>query len=257
MEVADLGALHTFPECDSVAHLTRYLGRWMSLVQTQGQDLTDRHLRTMRLKMIGPEARDEVKQMKLNDAHYMVIVNRIKGEAGRLADKRVAKLHIQQRRASLPGSKKSVNAVLEAPAEAEDPETKVLANTLSMVCAALEKFQKRGRSTKRDDSNDKARRRSQSPRRGSPASRSMPNRTFPGCWHCGGTGHSRTRGRGRGRNPACETFAKRLKGNKGLPKDYEWGVREMCKAAGQDPATNANQSSNHRRAPRGRCPFWR
>ena len=39
VEVADLGALHSFPQCPDGASLQQYLGEWLALVQEQGTDL--------------------------------------------------------------------------------------------------------------------------------------------------------------------------------------------------------------------------
>ena len=36
VEVADLGALHSFPACPNPSQLSSYLGLWMSLVGEQG-----------------------------------------------------------------------------------------------------------------------------------------------------------------------------------------------------------------------------
>ena len=106
VEVADLGALHNFPSCTSNEHLPRFLGEWLTLVQEQGRDLPDRHLRTLLLKMIPPDAYSEIKRMNLLQAHYLDIVRFLKSEQHRFIDQRVAKVHQQNRFSSLPGSKK-------------------------------------------------------------------------------------------------------------------------------------------------------
>ena len=51
VEVADLGALHEVPACQSGNDLAQYLGEWVTLVNEQGQDLPARHLTTLLLSM--------------------------------------------------------------------------------------------------------------------------------------------------------------------------------------------------------------
>ena len=57
VDIADLGALQTFPECHDSNLLALYLGEWLTLVQAQGQDLPDRHLRQLLMNMLIKEAR--------------------------------------------------------------------------------------------------------------------------------------------------------------------------------------------------------
>ena len=98
---------------------------------------------------------------------------------------------------------------------------------LNMVCAALEKMEKRGRT------HDKRNRdKSRSPKRDSSSS-SMPDKNFSGCWHCGEKGHSRTRGRGKERRAECPAFAKLLKEDNGLPKDYQGAYERWASKAGK------------------------
>ena len=52
VEVADLGALHSFPQCPDGASLQQYLGEWLGLVHEQGQDLPQRNLTTLLVKML-------------------------------------------------------------------------------------------------------------------------------------------------------------------------------------------------------------
>ena len=74
MAIADLGALHEFPACPSGRALPAHLGEWINLVQEQGRDLPDRHLRTLLLKMIPADAYNAVKRMNLLDSHYLEII---------------------------------------------------------------------------------------------------------------------------------------------------------------------------------------
>ena len=80
VEVADLGALHNFPHYENNFDLMAFLGEWITLVQEQGQDLPDRNLRTLLLKMTPKDAYAEVKGMNLRDAHNLQIVTFLKRE---------------------------------------------------------------------------------------------------------------------------------------------------------------------------------
>ena len=233
VEVADLGALHTFPTCDSGTNLSAYLGEWLTLVQEQGTDLPDRHLRTLLLKMLPGTAKDELKKVGLLEAHYKDIVFHLKKEANKFVDHRVAQVHIQKRFASLPGQKSKVHSLVEAYSggKCDDPgcdaahcqpsSPNAIEDRLNMVCAALEKHMSRSRSPARSSRGDR------SPRRESSLPR--PDAKFEGCWHCGQKGHSRTTGRGKDRRPQCEAFAKLIKENNGLPKDCEGAYEKWAK----------------------------
>ena len=142
---------------------------------------------------------------------------------------RLPKAHVQRRFASLPsGPKRSINALqaAEAPGDEHDATQSPKATAdpvmekLNLVCAALEKFGSRGRSPVRDPK-DKPRTRSTSSSR----NRSMPDRSFKGCWHCGEEGHSRTTGRGKHRKPQCPKLKEYLQthGSK-LPDSSMAGV---------------------------------
>ena len=65
VEVADLGALHEFPQCPDGTVLQQYLGEWLSIVQEQGQDLPQRHLTTLLVKMLPSDVHADVKRMNL------------------------------------------------------------------------------------------------------------------------------------------------------------------------------------------------
>ena len=95
VELADLGALHKFPECKASSELSLHLGTWVALVQEQGKDLPDRHLGTLLLKMLPPDAYGEVKRMNRLQSHYLDIVRFLNAEAHRFIDQRVAKVHVQ------------------------------------------------------------------------------------------------------------------------------------------------------------------
>ena len=192
VEVADLGALHTFPACPSEVDLPIYLGEWLSLAQEQGGDLPERHLTTLLTKMLPSEVRSDVKKMGLLNAPHMQIVNYLKLEQHRWNDSKVAQAHVQRRFASLPGGRKQSVHALQANSpevEAEGASSKPSGTTspsenmidkLTMVCAAREPHisdKPRGRDERRGK--QPGRSPSRSP------SRSRPDAAFTGCCHCG------------------------------------------------------------------------
>ena len=59
--MADLGALHEFPQCPAGSELSKLLGEWLVFVNEPGQDLPPRHLTTLVLKMLPAEVYDDVK----------------------------------------------------------------------------------------------------------------------------------------------------------------------------------------------------
>ena len=88
VEIADLGALHEFPQCPSGNDLSIFLGEWMTLVQEQGGDLPPRHLTTLLLKMLPVDVYNDVKRMNMLSADYREIVKYLKVDMHRWIDKK-------------------------------------------------------------------------------------------------------------------------------------------------------------------------
>ena len=108
VEVADLGALHDFPPCTASTNLQNFLGEWLAIVQEQGEDLPQRHLRTLLVKMLPQDVKDDLKRMKLLKAPYMDIVDHLQTDASRWIDTKVAQHHIQRRFSALPTTKQRI-----------------------------------------------------------------------------------------------------------------------------------------------------
>ena len=159
VEMADLGALHAFPQCTDSADLPRYLDEWTALVQEQGKDLPGRHLTTLLTRM-----------------H---IVRWLQIEQHRRAVSMVAHANVQRRFPTPPGQMQpssmlqngrhngiddGASARASTPPSTNTNTSDPILDKLSMVWAAFENKSSDSHGRRRDDKGGKRTRSSSSSR---------------------------------------------------------------------------------------------
>ena len=217
--------LHAFPQCPRVDDLQHWLGQWQMTRQKYGAGLPEAHLKQMFLNMLPPSVSEKLRERRdLVSLHQYI--NEIDLDLGRLNDARLAKIHAQRMSNALkPGSRTSVNAVVEEPAspmtsqnsnqDANNGNYDIGKKLDTLIAALTNNNQSRGRSDARSSSKDRQQR-SKSPRGIDPAW----EKEGKGCLHCGAKGHKRRE---------CNKFKKLLaeNGDK-LPSGYK-GAYELWK----------------------------
>ena len=214
--------LHAFPQCPRVEDLQHWLGQWQMTRQKFGAGLPEAHLKQMFLNMLPPSVSEKLRERR-DLVSLQQYINEIDLDLGRLNDAKLAKIHAQRMSNALkPGSRTSVNAVIEEPTQSvpvhqdmNDGNVEIVKKLDTLIAALTNNNQPRGRADTRSSSKDRQQR-SKSPRGIDPAW----EKEGKGCLHCGAKGHKRRE---------CHKFKKLLADNGDkLPSDYK-GAYEKWK----------------------------